>query len=92
MIESHMSEASSRRRWRGDPASVIEVLQGNPKRLGSKCRERFQRYRNGMTVEQYVTACATAPRPMDAWIDLTWDEDRDFIKIHPPGTRLTSHA
>jgi hypothetical protein len=83
-----MSPSNSRRRWKGDPASIVEVLQNNPKLPGSKSYDRFQRYCTGMTVREYVDACATAPRAKDAWIDLTWDTNRGFIRIHPPDTGI----
>ena len=87
-----MSASSNRRRWRGDPACVIEVLQDNPKLLGSKCHARYQHYCNGMTAGEYVEACSAAPRPKDAWIDLTWDRAHGFIEIHAPGSRIASRA
>jgi hypothetical protein len=83
-----MPGSNDRRRWRGDVDSVIELIKPNPKQRGSKCYERYERYRNGMTVRQYIEGCATRPRPNDAWIDLNWDEARRFIRIHPPGSLI----
>ncbi len=84
-----MSGLNDRRRWRGDVDSVIELIEPNPKLQESKCYQRYDKYRNGMTVRQYVHDCIRCPRPADAWIDLSWDEARGFIRIHPPGTRIT---
>jgi len=75
--------------WKGDTQSVIRVnVSENPKRLGSKCRERFDRCRNGMTVREYQAACKSAPRPNDALADIAWDSKRGFIEILKPGTRV----
>ena len=75
--------------WTGDLDSVIRLeVQENPKRLGSKCRQRFDRYKNGMTVREYVRACTDAPRPNDALADITWDLERRFISVLPPGTKV----
>ncbi|MBV8553192.1 MAG: hypothetical protein JOY54_17990 [Acidobacteriaceae bacterium] len=85
-----MRSSKDRRRWRGDIDSVIELVEPNPKQHGSKCYERYENYRNGMTVRQYINAFAEYPRPSDAWIDLTWDEARQYIRIHSPGTPITT--
>jgi hypothetical protein len=60
-----MREANDRRRWRGDIDSVIELNEPNPKQPGSKCYQRDDKYKNGMTIRQYVSSCAECPRPMD---------------------------
>lgn len=88
MIEARMRGTNDRRRWRGDTDSVIELVKPNPKQSGSKCYQRYAKYRNGMTVRQYVYACEGCPRPNDAWIDLNWDEARGFIRIHAPGSPI----
>ena len=39
------------------PDAVITILAGyNPKRLGSAARRRFDRYRTGMTVREFLEA------------------------------------
>jgi hypothetical protein len=71
--------------WTGDRPFVVEVqVPENPKRLGSKCQERFDRYRTGMTVEEHIEACKTAPRPNDALSDITWDLERRYIVVVKP--------
>lgn len=69
-------------RWKGDIQSVITVnVAENPKKIGSKCRERFGRYRTGMTVQEYIAACKTAPRPNDALADIAWDLKHRYISL-----------
>ena len=79
------STAEARRRWAGDPNSTIRVLvSANPKATHSKAWQRFRLYRAGMTVGEYVRACAIAPRPEDALKDITWDLAHGFIEVHDP--------
>jgi hypothetical protein len=54
--------------WKGDRSSTIRLVDANknPKLVRSMAAERFSRYRNGMTVAQYVEACKGAPRANDA--------------------------
>jgi hypothetical protein len=74
----------SRRKYAGDREAVIEVVySGNPKRPGTKAYERFEQYRNGMTVGEYEKACEDTPRAEDALIDITWDESHGFIRLDP---------
>lgn len=55
---------------------VIDVLVANPKKNGSAARVRFDLYKNGMTVAQFLAAGGTRA-------DLAWDSDpkRSFIAI-----------
>src|SRR6188472_908628 len=87
-MNKRMRGANDRRRWRGDVKSIIELIERNPKQHGSKCYQRYDKYQSGMTVRQYVDSCSDCPRPRDAWIDLSWDTARGFIRIYPPGTRM----
>lgn len=75
------------KRWKGDPSTTIRVrIRQNPKREGSKAAERFDLYRDGMTVAQYVKACESAPRGQDALLDIAWDQEHGFIELDPPNT------
>jgi hypothetical protein len=77
------------KRWKGDRSSIIRLvhLQGNPKRAGSKAENRFSRYRDGMTIDQYIEACRDAPRGEDALLDIAWDLSHSFIEVLPPRIR-----
>ena len=72
--------------WKGDRSSTISLVDPNknPKRVGSKAAVRFSRYRNGMTVKQYVEACKDAPRGSDALLDIAWDLEDGFIELARP--------
>lgn len=86
------------RQWKGDFQSVIRLqVQENPKRIGSKAYARFQLYRDGMTVEEYGSACHAAPegtkvRKNDFLVDLAWDSDpaHHFISIVKPNQKGTA--
>ena len=54
---------------------VITVLaEKNPKRNGSKCYDRFNLYKNGITVKQYVEAGGKRD-------DIRWDSERGYIQV-----------
>jgi hypothetical protein len=86
-------DAMSVAQWKGDFQSIIRLEHPeNPKRPGSKARERYKLYRDGMTVQDYVNACESAPksarvRRNDALVDLAWDSNKDhnFIRIVKAG-------
>lgn len=64
---------------------VISVMCGkNPKRPGSSAHERFSLYRDGMTVKEYLEACAALQggSPAKYRMDLHWDHERHFIGSH----------
>ena len=43
--------------YRPSPEAVIaKLVNGNPKRPGSAARRRFDRYRSGMTVQDFLDA------------------------------------
>lgn len=58
-----------------DPAAKIKVLvDKNPRRQGSATYDRFNLYRDGMTVEEFLAA--------GGWNgDLRWDSARKFISV-----------
>lgn len=52
----------------------ITVLVANPKRDGSKAQKRFDLYRSGMTVAEFLAAGGVRG-------DLVWDVEHDHISI-----------
>ena len=57
------------------PDQTIEILvDKNPKRKGAACYDRFDLYKNGMTVKEYLNAGGIGA-------DLPWDVAREFIAI-----------
>jgi hypothetical protein len=79
---------NNRTHWQGDPDSKIEVLvQGNPKKMGSKAHARFALYRPNMSVSGYVAACKKAPNANDALLDITCDLARGYIRLVPTSGR-----
>lgn len=64
---------ATRARFSGD--STITVLAGeNPKQKGSAAHERFELYKNGMTVDQFLAAGGLRA-------DLSWDTRKGFVSI-----------
>lgn len=56
---------------------VIRILaETNPKRPGTSAHERFAKYRDGMTVAQFIAAGGTRG-------DISWDTERSFIRLDP---------
>lgn len=58
------------------------LVKANPKR--GKAALRFAKYRDGMTVEEYMSACEDVGTPNYAVFDITWDTDpkRKFIELY----------
>lgn len=58
------------------------LVKANPKR--GKAALRFAKYRDGMTVEEYIRACEDVGTPNYAIFDITWDTDpkRKFIELY----------
>lgn len=67
-----------------DSAVIKLLVQTNPKREGSKARERFAHYVDGMTVGAALDAGVTTP-------DLVYDTKHGFIAIagYDPGEIIT---
>ena len=55
-------------------AKIKVLASSNPKREGSKARERFAFYKDGMTQEEALNAGVTTP-------DLVYDASHGFISI-----------
>lgn len=58
------------------------LVKANPKR--GKAALRFAKYRDGMTIEEYIHACDDLGPPKHAIFDITWDTDpkRKFIELY----------
>jgi hypothetical protein len=67
-----------RRRRHVNHASVIFLTGKTPKRKAEKSRKRFDLYKNGMTVKEYLDAGGTA---WDLWYDAEWG---GFIELKKP--------
>ena len=50
------------------------LVKSNPKKLGSKSYERFNKYYNGISVGKFLDKGGLS-------IDLKWDVEHNFIKI-----------
>lgn len=62
---------------------IKNIKHPNPKRVGSKSAIRYDQYRDGMTVAQYIHACEQIGQGAMAIFDITWDTDpkRRFIEL-----------
>jgi hypothetical protein len=77
------SRSGELRSYKGPLTRRITVLEpNNPKRPGTQANRRFALYRNGMTVDEYYSACEEAGENVKyAALDIEWDSDRKFIKL-----------
>lgn len=65
-----------------DGRRIYLRVERSPKQPGSKSEERFLLYRSGMTVGDYVKACADKGYKRRVAIrDIGWDELHGFIRI-----------
>lgn len=61
-------------------ARVIRILsETNPKRPGTSAHERFAKYRDGMTVAEFLRAGGTRG-------DISWDTERGFVRLDDAAT------
>lgn len=66
-------------------AHQIHVVAHNPKKPGTKAEVNWQLYREGMTVQGYITACKTSATPTHpAGADMTYNTKKGYIKILTP--------
>ena len=65
--------ASKSKRFADDQVITI-LVEENPKRSGSKCCDRFNLYKSGITVKQYVEAGGKRD-------DVRWDSERGYIQV-----------
>lgn len=59
---------------KSDPRRIVFVSPTNPKREGTASWDRFNHYKVGMTIDEFVKAGGTMG-------DVKWDAERGFIKI-----------
>jgi hypothetical protein len=60
---------------------IRKVINGNPKRGAAAVR--FNQYRSGMTVGEFIAACEKLEVPNYAVFDITWgDPKRKFIELY----------
>lgn len=59
---------------RGSDPRVVTHVAPNPKKAGSASHARFELYKVGMTVDEFVAAGGTIA-------DVKWDSERGFIKL-----------
>ena len=55
-------------------AIIVKLVTGNPKTFGSKARARFDLYRSGMKVHEFITAGGTNG-------DIYYDLARSYIAV-----------
>jgi hypothetical protein len=84
--EAKEAKPKRARRERFPDNHVITVLVANPKH--GACAARFDAYRTGMTIKEYVDILSKEPfnRSMGLnWADIWWDTDpkRNFIHVGP---------
>lgn len=60
---------------------VITKLVDNPKLPGKGPWLRFAKYRNGMTVDEYVKACERLTTAKVSQADLKWDVNHGYIRV-----------
>jgi len=53
----------------------------NPKKAGSKSEGEFAKYRDEMTVDEYVAAVGDKKK---ALANIKWDTDKGFVSVHSP--------
>ena len=69
---------------------VITIRKASPKLTNSKSALRYALYRDGQTVQEYITASVRAGNPEGlAKLDLMWDWNHEFITVTAPHFHLT---
>jgi hypothetical protein len=69
--------------YEGPMSRRIRVLaKNNPKRKGSKAYLRFDQYKDGLTIADYIRACDKLPGAEYALIDISWDKEHKFIELY----------
>ena len=84
--EEKEAKPKRERRARFPEEHVITIMVPNPK--SGKCRDRFDQYRTGMTIKEYVEVMNKEPfnYPVgQIWGDIWWDSDpkRNLIHVGP---------
>jgi hypothetical protein len=69
--------------YEGFPNRRIRKLAlENPKLEGSDSSVRFDQYRTGTTIQEYIDACDDFKIPNCILSDITWDAERHFISLN----------
>jgi hypothetical protein len=61
---------------------IRKLISHNPKRAGFNSEMRFDQYRTGMTIQEYIEACESLNLPNYALSDINWDLERRFISLY----------
>lgn len=93
-------EAETAPRSRGprgtvESAVITLLVEGNPKREGSKAHAVFSYYEDGMTIGDFADALAEADLGKEATPNLVYDSKHGFISIEgyePPGGVVVKEA
>ena len=72
---------SGRSRGLHRTTDIVTVLVPNPKRPGSLTHARFELYRTGQTVGEFLAAGGRR-------VDLKWDEEHKFVSISPATAKV----
>lgn len=67
---------------------VIKLIVTTIPKRGKQEALRYAKYKDGMTVEQYVDVCSKGPRALTtariSHLDLKWDVNHGFIRVEAP--------
>lgn len=76
------AKAEGSTRTRRDLSATIAAVVANPKKPGSRSFFRFELYKAGATIGEFIAACVAAGYPeSEAKADISWDSRKGFIKI-----------
>jgi len=88
-VEVEAPKAAATRGPRGtvETAVITVLVDGNPKRSGSKAAEVFAHYQSGQTIAEFADALAAAGLGKEATPNLVYDAKHGFITIdgYDPG-------
>lgn len=99
-VEAPTAEAAAVPRSRGprgttEDAVITVLVDGNPKREGSKAHAVFSHYENGMTIGAFADSLAAADLGKEATPNLVYDSKHGNISIEgyePPGGVVVREA
>lgn len=78
----------------GDGEDRIHLTdKGKDHKKNGDSQDRFALYKNNMTVNAYIEACAKLPKKYPASkarADIKWDRDHGFIRIEPAPKKASS--
>ncbi len=61
-----------------DDAQIEVLVAENPKRKGTACYTRFEKYGRGCTVGEYARATGDRRKALQ---DVAWDVEREFVRV-----------